>query len=116
MSENRKEIHPYEYMDYFMAKSALLVTMNTENQPNVMALFYKTIGELWMSPIITIGVSPSRYSFELLTKGIDEFTINIPSNRIDHAIDIAGNYSGREVDKFKEARLETIKGKRTKKN
>ncbi|MHA2430419.1 MAG: flavin reductase family protein [Promethearchaeota archaeon] len=114
MSENRFEIQPYDYIEHFMSEAALLVTMDKNNKPNVMALFYKMIGEMWSLPIITVGVAPSRYSFELLTKNIDEFTVNIPSNRIIKAIEIAGDYSGREVDKFKKAGLYIIPGKRIK--
>jgi flavin reductase (DIM6/NTAB) family NADH-FMN oxidoreductase RutF len=114
MSEDRFEIQPYDYIEHFMSEAALLVTMDKNNKPNVMALFYKMIGEMWSLPIITVGVAPSRYSFELLTKNIDEFTVNIPSNRIIKAIEIAGDYSGREVDKFKKAGLYIIPGKRIK--
>ncbi|MFX1356319.1 MAG: flavin reductase family protein [Promethearchaeota archaeon] len=114
MSENRKEVGPYDYINYFMSKAALLVSMDHQGTANVMALLWKTIGELWMRPIITVAVSPSRYTFELLTTGINEFTINIPSKKIENAIEITGSYSGRNVDKFKKIGLITIDGKRTK--
>ncbi len=113
MSENRKEIRPYEYIEYFLKETALLVTMDNKENPNVMALDWKTIGELWMIPIITVAVSPSRFTFELLTKGVDEFTLNIPSSKIANVIDITGTCSGRNTDKFKIADLEIIEGNRT---
>ncbi|MFX0031063.1 MAG: flavin reductase family protein [Candidatus Hodarchaeota archaeon] len=109
MSE-RYEISPYEYMNYFMSKAALLVSMSKEGKANVMALLWKTIGELWGIPIITVAVSPSRYTFKLLTEGRHEFTVNIPSVKIENAINITGSYSGRNVDKFKKAGLELIEG------
>ena len=114
MSEKRNEIQPYDYLEYFMSEAALLVTIDKTNKPNVMALLYKMIGEMWGLPVITIGVAPSRYSFELLTKGVDEFTVNIPSSRIIRAIGITGDYSGRDVDKFEKANLDIIPGKRIK--
>ena len=100
MSENRIEIRPYEYMNHFMDDTALLVTMDNNGKPNVMALLWKTIGQLWMIPIITVAVAPSRYSFELLTQGVREFTVNIPSEKNAVALNIAGQYSGRNIDKF----------------
>ena len=112
--ENRKEIQPYDYMDYFMSKAALLVTMDKSEKPNVMALLWKTIGELWMIPVVTVAVSPSRYSYKLLTEGINEFTVNIPSDKIEHAINITGRYSGKNTNKFEKTGLEIIKGKKTK--
>ncbi len=67
-----------------------------------------------MIPVITAAVAPSRYTFECLTKGAKEFTINIPSNKNDHTINTTGSMSGRNTDKFKQANLEIIPGKRTK--
>lgn len=114
MVSNRYEISPYEYMDDFMSKAALLVTMDKDGNPNVMALLWKTIGELWGIPVITVAVSPSRYTFKLLTEGLTEFTVNIPSDKIENAINITGSYSGRNIDKFEKAGLEIIEGSKTK--
>ena len=114
MSENRIEIGPYDYMEHFMSRAALMVSMDRNGKTNVMALLWKTIGELWMIPVITAAVAPSRYTFEFLKKGIKEFTINIPSQRIESAINFTGTTSGRNTDKFKEAKLEIVEGKRTK--
>ena len=63
MISNRIEINPYDYMNDFMVRAALLVTMDKEGNPNVMALLWKTIGELWGIPVITVAVSPLRYTF-----------------------------------------------------
>ncbi|TKJ25924.1 MAG: hypothetical protein CEE42_06395 [Promethearchaeota archaeon Loki_b31] len=114
MTDNRKEIGSYEYMEAFMSRAAHVVSMDTNGKINVMALLWKTIGELWMLPVITIAVSPYRYTFKLLTEGVQEFTINIPSSKIADTIDITGSLSGRDIDKFKETGLEIIEGKRTK--
>jgi flavin reductase (DIM6/NTAB) family NADH-FMN oxidoreductase RutF len=67
-----------------------------------------------MIPVIVVAVAPSRYTFECVTQGIKEFTINIPNDKIEDAINVTGSLSGRDTDKFKEAGLEIIKGKRTK--
>ena len=114
MTDNRREIGSYEYMEFFMSRASYVVSMDTNGKINVMALLWKTIGELWMIPVITIAVSPSRYTFKLLTEGVQEFTINIPSSKIADTINITGSLSGRDIDKFKETGLETIEGKRTK--
>ncbi len=114
MSEKRVEIEPYECIEYFMVRAAHLVSMHKDGTINVMALLWKQIGELWSEPIITVAVSPSRYTFKLLTQGVREFTLNIPSLRISESIDITGSYSGQNTDKFKKANLEIIPGKKTK--
>ncbi len=114
MSNNRKEIGPYEYIEHFRRNTGLLVSMDKNGKPNVMALDWKTIEEFKGNPVIRATVAYSRYTYKLLTEEVNEFTVNIPSDKIYHAVDIAGSYSGRNTNKFKEAGLETIPGKRTK--
>ena len=114
MSYNRKEIEPYNHIEHFKRNTALLVSMDKNGKFNVMALDWKKIEELDGDPVIRIQVDYSRYTYKLLTEGINEFTVNIPSDKMYHALDIAGSYSGRNIDKFKETGLETIPGKRIK--
>jgi len=38
MSENRKEIEPFDYIEYFNRITALMVTMDKNRKLNVMAL------------------------------------------------------------------------------
>ncbi|TFG18210.1 MAG: flavin reductase family protein [Promethearchaeota archaeon] len=113
MNENRTQIKPYEYMEYFMLDTANLVSMGGDGQVNVMALLWKTIGQLWMIPTITVAVAPSRYTFELLTKGVPEFTVNIPSPETAGSINVTGALSGRNTNKVERAGLELIKGVKT---
>lgn len=112
--ENRIEINPFEYSEYFFKTTGLLVSIDKEGKANMMALDWKTIGDLWYHPIITIAVAYNRYTYELLSKNIHEFTLNIPSPKINHAIDIGGSFSGKNTDKIKKAELNLIPGKITK--
>ncbi len=114
MSNNRKEIGPYDYIEYFKRNTALMVSMERNGNLNVMALDWKTIEELNGNPVIRAQVAYSRYTYQLLTEGVNEFTINIPSENNYEVVDIAGSYSGRNTNKFKQAGLETIPGKKTK--
>jgi flavin reductase (DIM6/NTAB) family NADH-FMN oxidoreductase RutF len=114
MLENRIEISPYDYIEHFKRNTALIVSMDKSEKLNVMALDWKNIEELEDTPVIRAQVAYSRYTYKLLTEGVNEFTINIPTDKIYNAVDIAGRYSGRNTDKFKEAGLESIPGKRTK--
>ncbi len=112
MSENRTEIGPFEYENYFNSASALMVTMDKDGKPNVMALDWRKLFTWNDEPVIRAQVAYSRYTYKLLTEGVKgEFTINIPSDKIDYAINIAGMYSGRDIDKFKKAKLTPILGK-----
>jgi len=112
MSENRKEIGPFEYEDYFKSASALMVTMSKDGKPNVMALDWRKLFTWEEEPVIRAQVAYSRYTYTLLTEGVKgEFTINIPSDKNYDAIDVAGMYSGRNTDKFKKANLTAVPGK-----
>lgn len=114
MAENRIKIDPFEHIDKFFKKASLLVPMGKDGKPNVMFFLWRSIGKLWMYPVITVAVFPSRYSFELLNEGVRKFILNIPSDKLISAIDICGTYSGRNTDKFKQANLAIIPSKRVK--
>jgi flavin reductase (DIM6/NTAB) family NADH-FMN oxidoreductase RutF len=111
---NRIEIDPFEYRDYFNENTALMVTMDKKGKCNVMALDWKKITEFNGNTVIRAQVAYSRYTYTLLTEGVDEFTINIPSDSIYNAVNIAGFYSGRNSDKIEMAKLKLIPGKATK--
>ena len=96
-------IDPYTLTDITLSRTSLLVTRGKE-KVNMMALDWKSIGNLWGDPICTVAVAPSRYSFELLNK-CRQFTLNVPSDEMNDAVEIAGGYSGRTMDKIKKAGL-----------
>lgn len=114
MSDSREEIQPYDYIEYFNRNTGLIVSMDKKGNPNVMALDWKTIEEFEGDIVIRAQVAYTRYTYTLLTEGVNEFSVNIPSDKIYDAVDIAGSYSGRNIDKFKETGLETIPGERIK--
>ena len=110
----RQEIGAYDYIEYFKRNTALMVSMDKNGKTNVMALDWKTIEDFNGQPVIRAQVDYSRYTYKLLTEGINEFTVNIPPENNYEAINIAGSYSGRNTDKFKKLGMDTIPGKKTK--
>jgi flavin reductase (DIM6/NTAB) family NADH-FMN oxidoreductase RutF len=111
MKMKKKKAGYYDFADLTAKNTCLLVTMGKKDgKVNVMALDWKTIGELWSYPICTVAVDPSRYTFSLLND-LPEFTLNVPSPEISSAISIAGSYSGRNTDKIKKAGLKLIESK-----
>jgi len=111
---NRQEIESFENIEYFRRNTALMVTMDKKGKLNVMALDWKKMEQIEGKPVIRAQVAYSRYTYTLLTEGINEFTINIPSDKIYHAINIAGSLSGRNTDKIQQAGLEIIPGQKIK--
>ncbi len=114
MSNTRQEIEPYDYIEYFKRTTGLMVSMDKNGKPNVMALDWKTIEEFEGNTVIRATVAYTRYTYTLLTEGENEFSVNIPSDKNYSAINTAGSYSGRNTDKFKKAGLVTIPGERIK--
>ena len=105
------EIGYYDLADITAKKDCLLVSKNKKDgKVNVMALAWKSIGELWGYPICTVAVAPSRYTYSLLND-LNEFTLNVPSPQIQSAVMTAGSSSGRNTDKIKEASLTLIDSK-----
>jgi flavin reductase (DIM6/NTAB) family NADH-FMN oxidoreductase RutF len=97
------EINPYQLANITVSKSTLLVSKG-QGKVNVMALDWKSIGELWMYPVCTVAVAHSRYTHQLLNE-TPEFTLNVPSPEISSVVSIAGSSSGRNTDKIAEAGL-----------
>lgn len=80
-----------------------LTSIDKKGKPNVMACAWATpVSE--EPPIVIVCISKESYTAELI-KQTKEFVINIPTKRLLKALWICGKTSGRDIDKFKKARL-----------
>lgn len=61
-------------------------------------------------PLVYVSIRPSRHSYSII-KEYGEFVINIPNENLVVAADFCGTKSGKEIDKFKEAKLTKEKAK-----
>jgi flavin reductase (DIM6/NTAB) family NADH-FMN oxidoreductase RutF len=59
--------------------------------------------------LVGVGIAPSRYSFDLIRQS-GEYVVNVVDEKLTEAVRICGEKSGREVDKFKLAKLTPEKG------
>lgn len=55
-------------------------------------------------PLVYVSIRPTRHSYNII-KETKEFVINIPDENLVWQADFCGTKSGKEVDKFKEAKL-----------
>lgn len=55
-------------------------------------------------PLVYVSIRPSRHSYEII-KNSGEFVINLPDEKLVWETDFCGTKSGKDVDKFKEAKL-----------
>ena len=82
---------------------AVMVTCRDKGQDNIITIAWT--GTICTNPPMTyISVRPERHSYEMI-KNSGEFVINLTTKQITRATDFCGVRSGRDVDKFKEARL-----------
>ncbi len=82
----------------------LLVTTSKGGTPDVMTIGWGAIGSMWGRPIFMVLVRPSRYSYSKLEE-VSEFTVNVPPRELAAAVGHCGAVSGRDHDKFHEAKL-----------
>jgi len=81
----------------------VLPTSKYEEAVNIMAA-------AWTTPIshdprlLGVSISPRRFTHELIKKS-GQFVLNVPGRTLAKQVKLCGTLSGREVDKFKEARL-----------
>jgi flavin reductase (DIM6/NTAB) family NADH-FMN oxidoreductase RutF len=102
------------YTDYFAQtiqrmdeEGLLLATTGHDGKPNVMTIGWGTIGSIWARPIFTVLVRHSRHTYSRMEQ-VSDFTVNVLPRELAAAASLCGTRSGREHDKFQEARLTPI--------
>jgi len=87
----------------------LLITSKYKNFANVMPIAWSM--PLNMDPpIIAVCIGDHSYTFEIVKK-TNEFVINIPSTQMLDLVYKTGNCSGKNTDKFKKFKIETLPSK-----
>ena len=64
-------------------------------------------------PMVYVSIRPQRHSYEMI-KRTGEYVINLTTESLVRAVDFCGVKSGRDVDKFKEARLTPVQALKVK--
>ena len=85
----------------------LLVTSGAHGKLNVMTIGWGTLGVMWGRPVFLVLVRPSRHTYSLLEE-VGEFTVNVPPRELAARVNLCGTVSGRDHDKFQEARLTPV--------
>jgi flavin reductase (DIM6/NTAB) family NADH-FMN oxidoreductase RutF len=84
----------------------LLTSITKDGKPNVMTCAWATpVSD--EPPIVIVCVSKGHYTTKLI-KQTKEFVINIPARKLLKALWICGRVSGKDTDKFKKAKLDTV--------
>ncbi|MGB8656585.1 MAG: flavin reductase family protein [Candidatus Zixiibacteriota bacterium] len=88
---------------------AVMVSCEKKGQrPNIVTLAW--VGVVCSEPpMLSIAIRKNRFSFDII-KESKEFVVNIPTQKLLKATDFCGTKSGKNVDKFAEAKLTPVKG------
>jgi flavin reductase (DIM6/NTAB) family NADH-FMN oxidoreductase RutF len=86
-----------------------ILCAGTKSGRNGMTIGWITIGNAWGRPCCAVLVRPSRYTYKFMEEG-DSFTVNTLSTELQDAVDLFGDKSGRDMDKFKAAKVTPAKG------
>ncbi len=87
---------------------ACLITSRHNGKENAMSATW--VFPLSMDPpLFGVSISPKRHSFQLI-RDSGAFGINIPSEDMEDAVKLCGTKSGRDSDKFAEAKLTKEEG------
>lgn len=112
----KKEIYPTAYADetmHVLERCGCLLVSGDMKKANVMTIGWGLIGRIWGKPVFIIAVRPSRYTHGFIERTGD-FTVNVPKKGMEDAVAYCGKVSGREHDKFKEAKLTLQHAKKVK--
>lgn len=108
-----QDINVFEHSEEILktlAKGAFLNT-SANNKENTMAIGWGSLGFMWGHPVFTVMVRQSRYTKELIDSN-PVFTVSLPiKGDFAEAMKICGTKSGRDLNKFQEAKLITLPGK-----
>lgn len=86
-------------------KKGAFLTVKNQDKVNTMTISWGSIGFMWNKPIFIAMVRKSRYTYELIENAAS-FTISIPyKSEMKSALTICGTKSGRDLDKFAEAKI-----------
>jgi flavin reductase (DIM6/NTAB) family NADH-FMN oxidoreductase RutF len=83
---------------------SLILTAGTGHQFNSMTIGWGSIGVMWHTPVIMVGVRPTRYTFQFIEKS-ESFTVCGFEPQYKEVLRFMGTKSGRDVDKVKESGL-----------
>lgn len=102
-SENWQEIKPQEIDTNavkMFADDWMLLSAGKDTSMNMMTIAWGGLGELWGKAVVTIYVSPDRYTYKFLEEN-EYFTVTSFPEEFREKLQYLGTVSGRDEDKVK---------------
>lgn len=89
---------------HLFAERHVAIATGKGDSVNAMTVSHGSIGQLWHRPVVSIYISSSRYTHELLMNN-EYFTVNAFPDECDSVLQYLGTHSGRDGDKLSAAGL-----------
>ena len=89
---------------HLFAERHVAIATGQGDSVNAMTVSHGSIGQLWHRPVVSIYISSSRYTHELLMNN-EYFTVNAFPEECDSVLQYLGTHSGRDGDKLSAAGL-----------
>lgn len=86
-----------------------LLSAGKEDHFNAMTISWGGLGQLWMRPVATCYVRPSRYTYEFM-ESCEYYTLSFFDEQYRPALSVFGDKSGRDTDKVSETGLTPAAG------
>lgn len=105
-----QNINAFEHAEIILKTLSKGAFLNTaaDGKQNTMTIGWGSLGFMWGSPVLTVMVRQSRYTYELIEKN-PCFTVSIPVNDgFAKALGLCGTKSGHDMDKFAAAELTAV--------
>ncbi|MFA5138682.1 MAG: flavin reductase family protein [Elusimicrobiota bacterium] len=99
-----------EFCGALSGSGAFLVVQDPAGKPNPMTIGWATLGVVWGEPILTVLVRPSRHTHGLIEEA-GRFSVNVPLQGLEGALELCGSRSGRDCDKIAESGLRVEPGR-----
>lgn len=102
-SGNWQEIKPQEIDSNavkMFADDWMLLSAGKDTSMNMMTIAWGGLGELWGKAVVTIYVSPDRYTYKFLEEN-EYFTVTSFPEKFREKLQYLGTVSGRDEDKVK---------------
>ncbi|MCW4020326.1 MAG: flavin reductase family protein [Candidatus Bathyarchaeota archaeon] len=87
----------------------LVISCDSEGKPDVMPAGWSMLTS-GKPPMVAVSIGHTRYTHELIEE-TGEFVLAFPNEEMKEFVRYAGSCSGRDIDKFADSGVETLKSK-----
>ncbi|MEW6328487.1 MAG: flavin reductase family protein [Candidatus Micrarchaeota archaeon] len=100
------------YRRFYPARLVLVTSVDEKGKPNIITLAW-AMPASFEPPLVAIAIGKTRYSHSLV-RTCKEFVVNFPGESLARETLLCGSISGRNKNKFEEAKLTPMRAEKVK--